>query len=113
VAEYLRSPLPVFLLNVCVDLLRCLARVLGPSVVSALFAVSIDKGIWGGNLWWIVMVAICTVSAVVGLLVQEKTPNYTQTAARTINEVDEAECYEIHSHRRKTSHSSDESDEDC
>ena len=34
----------------------CMAKVAGPSLVSTLFAVSIDRGILGGRLWWIVMI---------------------------------------------------------
>jgi hypothetical protein len=112
-----------------------LARVLGPSIVSALFAVSMDKHVWGGNLWsvdisisrffhcyadacyplisrWIVMSIVCSVSAVVGLLVKEKVPTYTQMAASGLDEVEEAECYEFQSTRRKKcEHSSDEESE--
>jgi hypothetical protein len=38
-------------------------RTLGPGGASILFAVSIDKQIWGGNLIWVV----CTATAVIGV----------------------------------------------
>ncbi len=87
--------------------LQCLARVLGPSTVSALFAVSIDRKIlWGGQLWWVCMVLICSVSAVVGLLVREKEPTYQSVASHSLNEVEEAECYEL-DHDKDNRESSD------
>ncbi|KAJ9103232.1 hypothetical protein QFC21_002655 [Naganishia friedmannii] len=52
----------------------CLARVLGPSVMSAAFALSIDQKVLGGHLWWIFATGICVLNAIVGLLVTEKSP---------------------------------------
>ncbi len=58
------------------------------------------------------MTIICSVSAVVGLLVQEKTPTYSQMAASSLNEVEEAECYEFQAaSRKKCADSSDEESE--
>lgn len=59
------------------------------------------------------MSIVCSVSAVVGLLVKEKVPTYTQMAASGLDEVEEAECYEFQPTRRnnKCEHSSDEESE--
>jgi hypothetical protein len=37
-----------------------MARVLGPSSIGALFAVSMDGQVLGGRLWWIFMVIMST-----------------------------------------------------
>jgi hypothetical protein len=39
-----------------------MARVLGPSSIGALFAVSMDGKVLGGRLWWIFMVIMSTVN---------------------------------------------------
>ncbi|AAW41597.2 expressed protein [Cryptococcus deneoformans JEC21] len=40
----------------------CMARVIGPSSVSALFAFSMDGQVMGGRLWWIFMVGMSLVN---------------------------------------------------
>lgn len=50
----------------------CMARVLGPSLVSALFAVSMDGKVLGGNLWWMFMVVMAIVNFSVALLVTDQ-----------------------------------------
>lgn len=40
----------------------CMARVVGPSLASALFAISMDARVLGGNLWWIVLVILAAVN---------------------------------------------------
>jgi len=40
----------------------CMSRVLGPSSVSALFAISMDRNLLGGRLWWIFMVVMSFLS---------------------------------------------------
>lgn len=47
----------------------CMARVLGPSLVSALFAISMDGKVLGGDLWWIFMAAMSVVNFSASLLV--------------------------------------------
>ncbi|WOO84455.1 Major facilitator-type transporter psiT2 [Vanrija pseudolonga] len=61
-----------------------LARVVGPSLVSVLFAVSMDRGALGGRLWWVFMLAMSALNLGAGLLV----PN---EAATLRNEYDEDE----------------------
>lgn len=39
-----------------------MARVLGPSSIGALFAVSMDGKVLGGRLWWIFMVIMSSVN---------------------------------------------------
>lgn len=48
----------------------CMARVAGPSLVSALFAISMDGKVLGGRLWWIFMVGATVVNLAVALLVK-------------------------------------------
>ncbi|RXK39482.1 hypothetical protein M231_03150 [Tremella mesenterica] len=52
----------------------CMARVIGPSLVSALYAISMDGKILGGRLWWIFMVICSAVSLISAIFVQEPTP---------------------------------------
>ncbi|ODO10776.1 hypothetical protein I350_01374 [Cryptococcus amylolentus CBS 6273] len=40
----------------------CMARVIGPSSVSALFAISMDGQVMNGRLWWIVMVGMSLIN---------------------------------------------------
>lgn len=46
-----------------------MARVLGPSIISALFAVSMDGKVLDGRLWWIFMVIMSTANFVTCLFV--------------------------------------------
>lgn len=46
-----------------------MARVLGPSSIGALFAISMDGKVLGGRLWWIFMVIMSTVNFVTCLFV--------------------------------------------
>lgn len=46
-----------------------MARVLGPSIIGALFAISMDGKVLGGRLWWIFMVIMSTANFVTSLLV--------------------------------------------
>lgn len=39
---------------------QCMARVLGPSSIGALFAISMDGKVLDGRLWWIFMVVMST-----------------------------------------------------
>lgn len=48
---------------------KCMARVLGPSLIGALFAISMDGKVLGGRLWWIFMVIMSTANFVTSLLV--------------------------------------------
>lgn len=48
---------------------QCMARVLGPSLIGALFAISMDGKVLGGRLWWIFMVIMSTANFVTSLLV--------------------------------------------
>ncbi|KAL1406880.1 hypothetical protein Q8F55_006289 [Vanrija albida] len=50
-----------------------LARVVGPSLVSALFALSMDRGVLGGRLWWLFMLAMSMLNLGAGLLVPNET----------------------------------------
>ncbi|OCF36653.1 hypothetical protein I316_01906 [Kwoniella heveanensis BCC8398] len=53
----------------------CMARVIGPSIISALFAYSMDTMLLGGRAWWIFMVIMSLVNFVVSWLVEpEQTP---------------------------------------
>ncbi|WVQ78344.1 hypothetical protein IAT38_000429 [Cryptococcus sp. DSM 104549] len=48
----------------------CMARVIGPSSVSALFAISMDGQVLGGRLWWLVMTAVSVLNLGVCLMVE-------------------------------------------
>ncbi|WVQ98785.1 hypothetical protein IAU59_005916 [Kwoniella sp. CBS 9459] len=48
----------------------CMARVIGPSMISALFAYSMDTMFMGGRAWWIFMVAMSMVNFGVSWLVE-------------------------------------------
>lgn len=48
-----------------------MARVGGPSIVSALFAISMDGKVLGGRLWWLFMVVMSAANFVSTLFVEE------------------------------------------
>ncbi|WVQ71733.1 hypothetical protein IAR50_001274 [Cryptococcus sp. DSM 104548] len=52
----------------------CMARVVGPSSVSALFAISMDGQVMNGRLWWIVMVGMSIVNLGVCCLLENDAP---------------------------------------
>ncbi|WVO13940.1 hypothetical protein L204_101565 [Cryptococcus depauperatus] len=54
----------------------CMARVLGPSLVSTLFAMSMDRQIMGGKLWWISMVGMSLVNSAVCTMVKSEKQAY-------------------------------------
>ncbi|WVQ87383.1 hypothetical protein IAS59_001107 [Cryptococcus gattii] len=64
----------------------CMARVIGPSSVSALFAFSMDGQVMGGRLWWIFMVGMSLVNFGVCSLVA---PDSNGTFGDVSNEFDE------------------------
>ncbi|WRT67192.1 uncharacterized protein IL334_004158 [Kwoniella shivajii] len=49
----------------------CMARVIGPSLISALFAYSMDTNLLGGRAWWIFMILMSLVNLVVSFLVDK------------------------------------------
>nr|XP_019013583.1 uncharacterized protein I206_01653 [Kwoniella pini CBS 10737]OCF52364.1 hypothetical protein I206_01653 [Kwoniella pini CBS 10737] len=49
----------------------CMGRVVGPSLISALFAYTMDTHFMGGRAWWIFMVIMSTVNLSVTFLVAE------------------------------------------
>ncbi|KAH8087430.1 putative MFS transporter [Filobasidium floriforme] len=56
---------------------QCLSRVIGPWLVSSVFALSIDQKVLNGNLWWIFMAVISIISAFVSLLLEDKSRSGT------------------------------------
>ena len=64
---------------------KCMARVLGPSIIGALFAISMDGKVLGGRLWWIFMVIMATANFITSLLVrrdgQEESPRDEEEVA--------------------------------
>jgi hypothetical protein len=48
---------------------QCMARVIGPSLIGGLFAISMDGKVLGGRLWWMFMVVMSTVNFLTSLLV--------------------------------------------
>ncbi|KAK8869738.1 hypothetical protein IAR55_000306 [Kwoniella newhampshirensis] len=48
----------------------CMARVIGPSLVSALYAISMDGKVLGGRLWWIFMAFMSVINFGVTLLIE-------------------------------------------
>ena len=66
-----------------------MARVIGPSLVSALFAISMDGKVLGGRLWWIFMVGATVVNQLVALLVKHDESG--QQAASTSIALDDVE----------------------
>ncbi|ORX39926.1 major facilitator superfamily domain-containing protein [Kockovaella imperatae] len=53
----------------------CMSRVIGPSLISALFAISVDRGILGGRLWWVFMLFASAVNFICCLFVQPDAPS--------------------------------------
>ncbi|GFZ45612.1 hypothetical protein JCM24511_03340 [Saitozyma sp. JCM 24511] len=70
----------------------CMARVIGPSTASALFAVSMDGKILGGRLWWIFMAIMSTFNWTACLFI---TQDPAKKALQTIDEEDEDELEEV------------------
>ncbi|UOH81417.1 hypothetical protein LQV05_004086 [Cryptococcus neoformans] len=64
----------------------CMARVIGPSSVSALFAFSMDGQVMGGRLWWIFMVGMSLVNFGICTLVA---PDSNGTHGDVADEFDE------------------------
>ncbi|KAL7424049.1 hypothetical protein Q5752_001634 [Cryptotrichosporon argae] len=58
----------------------CMARVIGPSLVSALFAISVDGQVMHGRLWWLFMVLMSALNFAVSLLVAKDKPPPTLEA---------------------------------
>ncbi|WVW83031.1 hypothetical protein I302_105048 [Kwoniella bestiolae CBS 10118] len=50
----------------------CMGKVVGPSLISALFAYSMDTGFLGGRAWWIFMVFMSIINLVVSHLVDHE-----------------------------------------
>ncbi|WVR05194.1 hypothetical protein IAU60_002206 [Kwoniella sp. DSM 27419] len=59
----------------------CMARVIGPSLISALFAYSMDTNLLGGRAWWIFMVVMSIINFLVTLQVErEDTVTYPRSS---------------------------------
>ena len=70
----------------------CMAKVFGPSLVSALFALSVDRGILGGRLWWICMIIASTINFTSAMFVAPDTSNFSGLSS--IDEEDEEAALE-------------------
>ncbi|WWD15992.1 hypothetical protein CI109_100416 [Kwoniella shandongensis] len=64
----------------------CMARVIGPSLVSALYAISMDGKVLGGRLWWIFMAFMSVINSGVCLLIE---PDKTAAGLRVEGGIDE------------------------
>ncbi|KAK4685574.1 hypothetical protein P7C73_g4573, partial [Tremellales sp. Uapishka_1] len=49
----------------------CMSRVVGPSLIGSLYAISMDGQVLGGRLWWIFMIAMSALSFMSCLFVEE------------------------------------------
>ncbi|WWC89979.1 uncharacterized protein L201_004909 [Kwoniella dendrophila CBS 6074] len=75
----------------------CMAKVTGPSLISALFAYSMDTQFMDGKAWWIFMVIMSIINFIITLLVKHDDPS----DSNDLNEQDEVALSLLEDHREE------------